>query len=498
VVVERETTAVRALRATSAAIVASFILAAVLLMIAVQLATARTANAAVARGVVDHRLEYSNRMNLTDIPLFADQVAATGATWTRVFVRWNHLQPQAPGRAFEADQDGDGYDDGYVTELEAVVQALQARGVRVMFCANDIPKWAADPDYAKGKYTTSGVMRTGSRTVMAEFQRFAGFMAGHFPGVKHFEVWNEPNLASGIYPQIVGTKAVGPAAYVKMLKAFWTGARLANRSAVVIAGATSRFGSNGNDPGSTSPQWFARYLKAHKASRWFNAYSHHPYTKRGSDPKPSVPPRGAKKSVTLGNISVLLKIFPGKPFYLTEFCYSTAGQNKDLFCVVVSKADQARYLRQAWAFAAKYKQIKVMLWFLVRDWEKYPGVTPGGEGVYTGLHDYNGVRKPAWWAFVGGNTLTIDAPPASAAPGAPFDLSGVLTTRDGPGAGVTVKLQRRGLAGKAWETVSGATATTDENGAYTIAGVTQTAARYYRVIWDGVIESRRITVTLAK
>jgi hypothetical protein len=61
-----------------------------------------------------------------------------------------------------------------------------------------------------------------------------------------------------------------------------------------------------------------------------------------------------------------------------------------------------------------------------------------------------------------------------------------------------VVLQRRSLTGKTWRTVSGATATTAEDGAYAISGVTQTTAMRYRVIWDGVVESRRITVPMAK
>ena len=350
------------------------------------LSLAAPAAQAAQKGIIDNRLEYSNRVDDTLIQGYADELAQTGASWTRIMVRWNYLQPKAPGVAYAADVNGDGYDDHYVAELETVVAALHAKGIQVILTGNDIPKWAANPKYCKGKFTTSAVIRVGSPSVMAAFQKFGKFVAGHFKDpalydVRHFEVWNEPNLGSGIYPQIVGKTAVGPAAYVKMLKAFHTGAKQANPKAVVIAGATSRFGSNGNDDASVSPQWLARYLKAQGAAKWFDAYSHHPYTKIGSSPVPSVPPKQSKKAVTLGNIDVLLKLFPGKPFYLTEFCYSTAP-DKDLFCVVVSREDQARYLRQAYAFVKRYPQIKVMLWFLVRDWQKDPVLTPKVWGLH--------------------------------------------------------------------------------------------------------------------
>jgi hypothetical protein len=451
---------------------------------------------AAYKGVIDHRLEYSNRVEPVDIPIFADELAATGATWTRVLVRWNYLQPVKPGdpvpEGIELTEDG--YDAHYVAELEAVVAALHARGIRVILTGNDIPRWAANPKYCKDNHVTSAVIKAGDAKVMAAFQKFGRFCASNFLewDVKHFEVWNEPNLASGIYPQIVGKTAMGPSAYVKMLKAFYTGAKQANRGAVVIAGATSRFGSNGTSPSSTSPQWFARYLKAQRANRWFNAYSHHPYTKLGSNPVPSVPPRQPTRAVTLGNIDTLLKIFPGKPFYLTEFCYSTPEWGEDLFCVAVTKANQARYLRQAWAFVAKHRQIKVMLWFLVRDYVKDPVLHVG---VFTGLTDFAGLRKPAWYAFVGHTTLTAAASQPSAAAGVPFTVSGVLTTRDGAGEGVTVLLQRRTLTGGKWSTVAKPATVTDADGAYSF-DVTQTVGWRYRVVWDGVCESAPVTVSI--
>ncbi len=255
-------------------------------------------------------------------------------------------------------------------------------------------------------------------------------------------------------------------------------------------------GSNGTSAGSTSPQWFARYLKSHGATRWFDAYSHHPYSTRMSSPKPSARPRRPDISVTLGNLPVLLKLFRTKPFYLTEYCYSTSAN--DAFVLNVSKADQARYLRQAYALCAKraYRQVKVLLWFLVRDWQSDPS-NPDSVGVYTGLIDHRGDLKPSWWAFVGGNRITIEAPSAVAA-GSPFAISGVLTTRADAGASVELRLQRRSLTGSTWRTVTGATAKTDATGAYSFEGLTQTSAKRYRVIWDGVVESSRATVGLTR
>ena len=473
---------------------------AVIVVLVAQGAAARPAQAMVAKGLVDHRLEYHGGIDLAPVPAYAEMMgpSSLNATWTRVLAYWDQLMPYPPGdeRWAGKDLDGDGFADAYVTELDTVVQALRAQGLNVILTGSDPPAWTRDTRYKKywAKNATTAVVRIGDARVAAAFKKYASILASHFApmGVRHFEVWNEPNLR--LIPQIVGKRVVGPEVYRRMLVEFSKGAHSGNRSAVVIAGATSRFGSNGTDPGSTSPQWFARYLRSHGALKWFDAYSHHPYTTRGADDvRPSAPPPRPKVQVTLGNLPVLLRIFPTRSFYLTEYCYSTGP--KDAFVVVVSKADQARYLRQAYALleTRAYRQVKVMLWFLVRDWQASPQTDPD-LGVFTGLIDFDGQRKPAWYAFAGGNKLTVAAP-ASTSSGAPFEVVGALTTRVGPGQGVTVKLQWRNPTGSTWHTA--ASVKTDAAGAYVFPMVKQSTARRYRVIWDGVRESPQVTVTIA-
>lgn len=453
------------------------------------------AHAAVGKGIVDHRLEYHGGIGLASVPDLAAEMGPTalGARWTRVFVYWDQLQPDAPWLV-----GGNVWDETYLHELETVVSALRAQGMQVILTGSDPPAWARDTKYKKywSHNPTTAVVRAGDARVLRAFQDFAAFVAGHFAPapyeVRHFEVWNEPNLR--LLPQVVGGKIIGPEVYRKMLVAFSRGAHAANRSAVVIAGATSRMGSNGTSAGSTSPQWFARYLKRKGATRWFNAYSHHPYSTRMSNPSPSAKPRRPDISVTLGNLPVLLKLFPRTPFYLTEYCYST--DKRDAFVISVSQTLQARYMRQAYALCGTraYRQVKVLLWFLVRDWQADPS-DPDSIGVYTGVIDENDRRKPSWWAFAGGNRLSISAPTAVAS-AAPFTVDGALTTKEGPGAGVKVLLQRRGLTTTTWSTV-GAGVKTDEAGTFSFP-VTQTAGKRYRVVWDGVCESSQVTVRLGE
>jgi hypothetical protein len=440
--------------------------------------TAASAGAA-ARGVVDQQIESVYGVSPSSIPAIAAELgpAGLGSSYTRVSVHWGRFQPTAPDAAGV-----DTYDPEYLAELDAVIAALSAQHIRVILTCTDVPEWASDQRYwVDHTYDSDIAARMDDPVVRNAWQRLGGFLAARYKGrADYFEVWNEPNLGSGIYPQLVGKKKtpVGPSTYVKMLKAFSAGVHSANSQAVVIAGATSRRGAN--DVHSTSPQWFASYLKSHGAARYFQAYSHHPYTPPRYDPRPDAKPRRPTHEVTLGNLSTLLKIFPTKPFYLTEYGLST-GKN-DLFCVTVSAAKQAQYLNEAYALVARYRQVKVMLWYLLTDWVD-PSQAP--KGIFSGLQKEDGTLKPAWFAFARSNQISVTTP-SSAVPKATFPVQGALTTKTGPRAGETLLLQARASGQKGWARVGSAKTLADGTYAF---NVSQKQTRSYRVVWDGVCQS---------
>ena len=107
-----------------------------------------------------------------------------------------------------------------------------------------------------------------------------------------------------------------------MLKAFHAGVARAHTGVRVVAGATAPVGLD--DTYRTSPQRFARFLRRAGAGRFFDVYSHHPYTPGGSIyTAPDQPPNDPSNTVTLFNLRTLLRLFPSKPFYLTEYGYNT-------------------------------------------------------------------------------------------------------------------------------------------------------------------------------
>ena len=248
---------------------------------------------------------------------------------------------------------------------------LHAAGVKIILTTCDAPAWAQDSSlwkrppagYARGPQSFYAVRRG----ALDEYGDLAEFLARRYKRrVQALECWNEPNLWSYIYPQrTAGDAYFGARTYLRMLRAFHAGAHRARTGVRVIAGATSPVGLN--DVYRTSPQRFARFLRRAGASRHFDVYSHHPYTPGGSlYAAPGQPPNDPSTTVTLGNLRTLLRVFPRKPFYLTEYGYSTKP-TQAFGGFAVSETKQARYLRQAYRVAASHRQVKLLVWFLLRD-----------------------------------------------------------------------------------------------------------------------------------
>jgi hypothetical protein len=68
-----------------------------------------------------------------------------------------------------------------------------------------------------------------------------------------------------------------------------------------------------------------------------------------------------------------------------------------VFGLAVSPSEQAAYLRQAFARARKFRQVKVLFWYLLYD--SLPAGAPADQGTYTGLRATDATPKPAWYAF---------------------------------------------------------------------------------------------------
>ena len=344
----------------------------------------------VASGLYDYRLQPAGLSSPVIAGFVHEDSAKLHARWTRINCPWSRLEP-ARGQ----------YDEAELARIDGLVAAFHADHVKVILTVYSCPEWASDaafwdsppPGVPRG-YASYYPMR---RTALADFAALGELLARRYgAGIQALECWNEPNLWSYLYPQRTAASAdFGARTYLRMLKAFATGVRRSGSHARVVAGSTSSFG--GNDELRTSPQRFARFLKSHGAARWFDVYAHHPYALGGcTHVAPNEPPDDPARMVTLGNLRTLLRVFPGKPFYVSEYGFNTRP-SVAFGWLSLSERLQARYLTRAYAVAARYPQVKVLIWFLARD--VLPADRPPESGVYTGLRRLDGTRKPSWYVF---------------------------------------------------------------------------------------------------
>ncbi|MFA4966272.1 MAG: cellulase family glycosylhydrolase [Thermoleophilia bacterium] len=428
---------------------------------------------AAAKALVDARLDESANDPALRTPFVAD-IRQLGASWVRVGVAWSRLELEEGS-----------YDAAEIARLDGIVDDLRAADMKVLLTVHDAPHWSQDTSYP-GNPGVAYPIRTDA---LDDFGRLGEYLAAHFSGrVRAMEVWNEPNLWTFLYPQRTADDPYfGARTYLRMLKSFSAGVRRGDPDVLVVAGATAPVGLN--DRYRTSPQRFASFLKSHGAAAYFDAYSHHPYTPGGSvNHSPDEPPNDPNTTVTLYNLPTLLRLFPTKPFYLTEYGYNT--EPSLMFGgFAVSEAAQANYLRAAYRRAGRYPQVKALFWYLVTD--SRPVGLPAERGVYTGLRRSDGSRKPSWFVFAGGNRVSLLAP-ERARRGSLITLSGRVTCASiGPVAGRSLSVQARRLGTSRW--YPQATVISDADGRYG-ARLTFRYATQYRVRWSVVSTSLVRTV----
>jgi hypothetical protein len=455
-----------------------------LIVLALMLVCVPAANATCSRGIALY--------SLIDPLLYAPEVDETAnqlhAVYIRIDMLWFLAEPSLGGYA----------DTGYLARMDQIISLAKADGLKIILTVVGTPKWASDPKYWIAPipgYEGYQAFYPIDPAHLADFQAFISYIATRYKGeIFAYECWNEPNLWTNLYPQTTPNDSRFAAhTYFKMLKRFWTAVKgVADPAKPLVLGGSTAPGG-GPKPHykwRTSPQAFARDLKKLGASRYFNAFSHHPYVLGGMhNMSPSKLPLNRKTTVGLSNIRVLLRIFPKKKFYMTEYGFQT--QTSAAFGFGLSEIQQAVYLKKAYRMASRYRQIKVLMWYMLQDYSP-KGLTWDPWGVYLGLKALDGHRKRAWYAFAGGNHLTLTGP-ASAPKGSTITLTGLFTTDSiGPVAGIPLSIQKKVGTGP-WVQVS--TAGTAADGTYSVGLIFSRTCRY-RVAYKGVSTSKQLRVTL--
>ena len=299
----------------------------------------------------------------------------------RMTLSWRAAAPTRPANP------RDPQDPAYNwARVDRAVQAATDAGIQVLLTIWGTPSWA-----------NGGQAPQRAPTSPKTLNDFAYAAATHFPTVKLWLAWNEPNNPIDLAPQYARVRGkwvlTSPAAYAKICTAVYSGVHAASGGTKVACGATAPRGND--EPGGTRPSVDPiAFLKGVKIAglQTFDAWAHHPYSGSHFETPTTRPPAG-QHAVELGNIDVLTKeltrLYGPKRLWITEYGFQT--NPPDTF-FGVSWAKQAAYVSQSFAIARKNPRIDLMTWFLLRD------DVPIG-GWQSGLETSAGAKKPAFSAF---------------------------------------------------------------------------------------------------
>jgi polysaccharide biosynthesis protein PslG len=280
-----------------------------------------------------------------------------GARWIRFDLNWGVVQAGGP-RSWNW------------APFDRVIRGARARGLRVLAVLSYSPDWARPP--GTGPLHQPSNLRALARFARAAAGRYRGL------GVRHWEIWNEPNLADFWQPR------PNAAAYGRLLRAAHRGIKRVDRRAVLVTGGLSPATNTGT---SVAPVTFLRRLYRSRARRYFDAVGHHastfPYL-------PSVRASWSAWWQMAGTRPSLRSVMVRngdrrKRIWVTEFSAPTGGSR------AVSEARQAEILRVGYRLIGRYRWAGPLFWFSFRD-----GTVQGGDWQeYCGLVRADYSPKPA-------------------------------------------------------------------------------------------------------
>jgi hypothetical protein len=300
----------------------------------------------------------------------ADRVAEVNAKATRFDILWSlvaHTEPEAA-----ADPADPAYD---WSRIDAIMRALAADEIIPIVTVYSAPPWAAN-----GRPIPEGTEVNPSAPKAVNFARFMEAVATRYSGsfvpagateplpeIRHFEIWNEPNLGAFFSPQSRGKRRIGIVNYSRMLRAAYPVIKDANPDAVVIAGVGGPTSSTA--AGRTSAEDWQKGIVRSGAP--FDAYSQHVYPSRPPNKRTIVVPSWATIGVFLDELDRRPRT-RGKALYITEAGYTTAST--PFREVKVTPAQQAAYLDQIMRLpAVRSGRIPAIVWFNLRDNVNWPG-----------------------------------------------------------------------------------------------------------------------------
>ncbi|HSJ73305.1 MAG TPA: cellulase family glycosylhydrolase [Miltoncostaeaceae bacterium] len=321
----------------------------------------------------------------TEIPARLQLVRDTRAKVTRFDILWSFVATRQP--VTPADPADPAYD---WSRVDQVLIGFDQANITPIVSTYSTPAYAVAgrktryPSAYNPNAPTATAFGAFMRAVATRYSgRYPNPAGGTLPRVRHYEIWNEPNLKN--FFRFNNSSNIGK--YKGLVKAAYTNIKAANPNAIVIAGVGGPRSSGGG--GNVSAKIWMDKLVADKSVK-FDAYSQHIYPSRG----PKFTSKSyAKAFPTWDSLQLIYdtldKKRKGMKLYVTEAGYTTGPT--PFRTVKVSPSQQRTYLRQLFNLPlVKSPRMAAVVWFNLEDNRNWPG----------GLLRANGSKKPSYSSFV--------------------------------------------------------------------------------------------------
>jgi polysaccharide biosynthesis protein PslG len=289
-----------------------------------------------------------------------DDFKALGVRWVRFDFNWDDIQHS-------------GRNSYNWTKYDGVVDAANARGIKILGMIAYTPPWAR-PNNCDTMFCPPKNLNDYSNFVSQTVTRYKS------KNVHYWEIWNEPNLVRFWQP------TPDAARYTQLLQGAYKAAKSANPESVIISGGLSPATDNGSN---IAPRTFVTRMYDNGAQGDFDALGHHPYCFEGEEF--NCPYQYAEWSAWSQMIDTnpsLRSIMTargdgGKPIWATEFGAPTANNSR-----AVSESKQAQMVTDAYTLFRSYDWSGALFWFNYKD---------GSENFGLLRSDYT--RKPSYDAY---------------------------------------------------------------------------------------------------
>jgi hypothetical protein len=254
-------------------------------------------------------------------------IAATGARWVRVDLRWNLIERNGPS-----------LHNGQAkwTEMDAIVSAADRHGLLLLPILGFTPHWASDHGELWGFPDPE------------PFERFFDAALRRYPQIPAWEVWNEPNFGRFAKPH------PDAAGFVALLRSARRVRDSVGSSAKLIAGGLAPVADVDIDT------WLNQ-VAIRGGLQLVDGLGIHPYSVAEPDD-----PRAWMMQLERLHQRVAQLGRPDLPLWLTEYG-APAMPVSNGYGPALTEQQQADRLRRAFALATRFPWVENLTWYEYRD-----------------------------------------------------------------------------------------------------------------------------------